>query len=1408
MGRWALSLVMFVAVPDRAGAQPWPAPHREGAAALDRLLAAAESAGTISPTRDAGNGTVVYRMTDAARFGRVAARDPDLSNPKLTDAVVLRWRDAVPDQKGFWTAVLRGIAAQSQRPRTQAFAELFEAVARSADPKEHERAQGAMAKARELFRQAKDAGWEAATELEIGNLQLGAEHFNEAAAAYRRSLNLYTGALGRSHPLVSDCWRNLGNVSYRQQAYAEAVRCYREALNALGPADADRALARAACLQNLANALRAVNDDSAAAKCAEEGLTIIRDRLGPDAPTQLPFLEVLALVYLARAEPQTAIQTYQRALQVARKAYGTNSAAAAKYLRLWGDAEGHRGQAKEALFRHEEALAILRKLPAADQQDLPALEEAIGGDHCALGDGAKAAGHFQEAIAAYEKRGTRVDRANAALLLSRMARLADERETPGAAALHRRAIETMSASLGADNPLLRLLHRSYGLHLLQHGPVPEAVGQFKRVQELAQKAGNDLEWAEATELLGEAYRQNDDLAAAEPVFRQAIAVYRKAQHPKLAACYGSLAGVYIARNEYDEAARLLQLAVDLQRKVSEPDHPYTLSLLSMLGTAQLAGARHAEAERTLQELLDLTRRKYGPGAPEIADRLRDLARVSVRRNQLVRAASSLEDALAVYRRKPELNRGKVIATLDELGVLCTRRRNFVQATQYYREAVEEVRKGGWGDTLTHAEVLMHWADAASAAGDRPEAEQRYLQALHICRRVYGPYHKQSLSCVVGLATLRDDAGDVAGALRWTEEGLAALRTAQPKSPAGEAAADLPWRVTNWTAHLLGLKAALLLKKDASTATCREALRLLEEGGQVIDRRRSEERISAAGKLEVIDRLGIEHIMTRLVLCERLNEQEPAGHWGTRALRACEEVRARVFLEQLGKARASQIGDLPEALAGRERELARDLRRLDREFSALEVVPLDRRDPAKVEPLLKAQRQAERNMDELQRTIAREHPRVAALRRPNPCSLEEARACLRTDEVAVLYVCGRALTYALVVRGKSAAGEAAAGDQTEGVAIVPLPGSDVLGRMVRTLVDPRVLKSDSRCRALGAQLFDLLLKPLAPHIRGKDLVLAPDGVLWEFPFELLVEGRTEDSEGRYLIETRQVRYTPSMTVLHLIDLWEKTRKATTEPLWALGDPIFSPDDKRAQGDLTAETWNLLERYAQRGRGDALNWWRRLPATRTEVQAIAALHGAGKDDVVLDAAACEQVLKTASEKGILARKRYVHLATHGILGVGLGRQPSLVLSLVGNDGKEQLGGVNDGFLTLEEVTHLKLNADLVVLSACETGRGDLRPAEGVIGLSRAFLYAGSRGVVCSLWKVDDERTAALMEAMYKHLKEGKPSAEALTLARRELMAGRDPRDGEPRGLEPLVPARRQLIADKQAPYYWAPFILIGR
>jgi CHAT domain-containing protein len=153
-----------------------------------------------------------------------------------------------------------------------------------------------------------------------------------------------------------------------------------------------------------------------------------------------------------------------------------------------------------------------------------------------------------------------------------------------------------------------------------------------------------------------------------------------------------------------------------------------------------------------------------------------------------------------------------------------------------------------------------------------------------------------------------------------------------------------------------------------------------------------------------------------------------------------------------------------------------------------------------------------------------------------------------------------------------------------------------------------------------------------------------------------------------------------------------------------------------------------------------------------------------------------VKEASTSGELARHRFVHFAVHGLLGPDAGRQPCLALGL-GGPGRE------DGRLRLDEVSELRLNADLVVLSACESGLGRLHEGEGIRGLAQAFLRAGSRGIVCSVWRVADAPTAPLMVEFYAGLKAGKSAADALRSAQKRSIEA-----GEP-------------------PLYWAPFILIG-
>ena len=317
----------------------------------------------------------------------------------------------------------------------------------------------------------------------------------------------------------------------------------------------------------------------------------------------------------------------------------------------------------------------------------------------------------------------------------------------------------------------------------------------------------------------------------------------------------------------------------------------------------------------------------------------------------------------------------------------------------------------------------------------------------------------------------------------------------------------------------------------------------------------------------------------------------------------------------------------------------------------------------------------------------------------------------------------------------------------------------------------------------SSLSQELLSPAADLLAGKTrLLVLPDAALNLIPFDLLTLSR----DGyRPLIKDMTVRVTPSLRFLIISAKRETAQEA--KGMFALGDPVYG------KGPGMASYQGLETKTAMRG-SDFLEYFAPLPETRTEVTSISGVFTDGPRTLLLGDQATESVVKKTNLKGF----RYVHFATHGVLSgdvPGLS-EPALVL---GNEPGE------DGFLTSTEVLALKLNADLAVLSACKTGTGELVTGEGVMGMSRAFLVAGSRAVVVSLWSVESKTTEQLMVAFYHHLKEGLDAPEALRQAKLELLEKKDTATGPARDLQIKPKARG--VRSTQHPVYWAPFVLVG-
>jgi len=352
----------------------------------------------------------------------------------------------------------------------------------------------------------------------------------------------------------------------------------------------------------------------------------------------------------------------------------------------------------------------------------------------------------------------------------------------------------------------------------------------------------------------------------------------------------------------------------------------------------------------------------------------------------------------------------------------------------------------------------------------------------------------------------------------------------------------------------------------------------------------------------------------------------------------------------------------------------------------------------------------------------------------------------------------------------------AADQQRGLGVVLGPAEDL---------PPFVAASNA--------LYKAVVEPAATVIADKRLLVVAGGALNYIPFEaLLKNGDGADYASlNYLVKTNEIVYSPSASVIAAIR--QNSSGAGGKSMLLVADPVFSADDPRAKGNAnaaaTGETRGLglgletaINDVAANSDGSSASagglHLARLSGTRTEADEISkiAKGGGARADVWTDLNASEDNVKSRDVAGY----RYVHVATHGLLDADRPQFTGVVLSLVGNK-------TNDGFLRTDEIFNLKLGSPLVMLSACETGLGKEKRGEGVIGLTRAFMYAGAPTVGVSLWSVADKSTADLMTDFYKRLlaTTTQPAAAAMRDAQLGMINGKK----------------------YSAPFYWAPFVLVG-
>ena len=504
------------------------------------------------------------------------------------------------------------------------------------------------------------------------------------------------------------------------------------------------------------------------------------------------------------------------------------------------------------------------------------------------------------------------------------------------------------------------------------------------------------------------------------------------------------------------------------------------------------------------------------------------------------------------------------------------------------------------------------------------------------------------------------------------------------------------------------------------------------------------------------------------------------HADVEALKASERGRARSLLEQLSEARIDIREGVDVALIEKERDLAHVLNaKAQREMQ----LKARRGSNDEIAALHKEIGALEDQYQQVQAAIRKSSPQYSALVQPQPLDLKGIQQQLDPDTVLLQYALGerRSYVWAITQNGfhsyvlpKRAEIEPIAREVYESLVARSVVKSLETSAQRRT----RIARADASFQDAAARLSNLILSPAAAKLTQKRLVVVADGALQYVPFAALTV-----SSGPYrpLVLDHELVSLPSASAFALQRQNLKDRVPAPKSVAVIADPVFSMSDARfktgaqAQASAGPTATRIIEHLQGTAKGQLSI--PRLPFTRWEAEQILAVAPSGGSLKAIDFNANRSI----ATGGELSKYRYVHFATHGYLDTSRSNLSAVVLSLFDEQGKPQ-----DGFLRTHDIYNLKLPAELVVLSACETGLGKDVTGEGLEGLTRGFMYAGARRVIVSLWNVNDKATAALMQRLYVGmLRSGKTPAAALRAAQIQMLRTRQ----------------------WQSPYFWAPFVLQG-
>jgi CHAT domain-containing protein/uncharacterized protein HemY len=884
-----------------------------------------------------------------------------------------------------------------------------------------------------------------------------------------------------------------------------------------------------------------------------------------------------------------------------------------------------------------------------------------------------------------------------------------------------------------------------GEYYLKLSKLKTAIDHFEGAYDLAQKAGRKDILAQTLSDLGNAYQGQKDFTKARDFHRRAAAAYHELKNPGLEAfCLENLGRDYAAMHESDE-----NLSSFLEAKKASELGPALSQYFAnvTLGEYYREQGQFDKSFAIFKEAIEITKQAGDLehcGYSHLA-----LAELDGLIGAWEEAVAESQEALKLFQGLLD-KKGQAESWAHLTGIYSDRSsslKDFDKAQECYAKA----RELGYGESLELdlMEVYLQTGKYAEAARIAKGSIQRCTANASVECQAHG---------LLSFSEAQRLNGEI-------ESARAALNQARPIVSKSQ---DIYLNGRLLYAEARQLKSEG--KLDEALASYKQLISLIETVKGGLDAR--EQRALSENYGYIYDELvSLLYLMSTRDAPSRLR-------FASESLEYAETNKARQFVVSWGRTFVDHMQrSLPAATQERERSLfaKRDqvLDQLNASSAPGEPFGKNRKERLQVE-LASVQRGITDFLQDLRRIA----PQYAAVAYPE--AIQIAALPLRKEETLVEFKLTDDSAFAWIVQNRDGRG-----NELVSFYQVPRPRKWFLDRISllrKALNSGHPEKIDWKT---SEEIFGALFPQEASAILAKsqNIIFIPDDVLFALPFELF---SPDASQGNFVLLSKASIYFPSAVSFRL------ARSVSHQSNWqeaflGLGDPITSDEDDRFRAAKTMSTGvtqasvmsggskndSSPDLVRMKARGFSFE---PLPGTVSELRNIAAVLQKSNEKaevrVGIDATK-SQLLDTD-----LSKFRFLHFATHGVLPVDAGiREPSLVLSY---DGIAR----DHMFLSMSEILGLKLQAESVVLSACNTGSGTISRAEGVMSLGRAFLAAGSSSVVVSLWQVSDESTALFMEDFYRNMLEGKRKDVALAAARASLFA---------RGY--------------QQPFYWAPFIVIG-